>query len=331
MDDEPLNNPPSDLVHDEHEVDGGPPNIFIDGAVSAAYEEATDEWDNVQEITPGFRDPSAVNAPDYNPEPPPSQIQLITVDQVVNYLNHTNMQPFLSSLRTSPERQGIFRLIYCVCRTQQLPGHLKQAKQLIQATALMPFNNEEPVHLAVLQTLYKQLTGARFDCPRYGSHWEDIGFQGNDPSTDLRGVGFLGLINALYLVITPEIFPFAKDVHRLSLNETQEFPLMVLSINVTRMALHALRDGLLDKRCREEGDVWTTFNFFYAAIIYHIYHIWKSQRKTITDSGFVLKDAEAYCRKNVKIVEKALERHLGTAYTVTAKQAARDAIFAATQ
>ena len=106
---------------------------------------------------------------------------------------------------------------------------------------------------------------------------------------------------------------------------------MVLSINVTRIALHALRDGLLDKRCREEGDVWTTFNFFYAAIIFHIYHIWKTQHKTITDSGFVLKDAETFCRRNVKSVEKALERHLGTAYSVTAKQAARDAIFAATQ
>jgi len=41
-----------------------------------------------------------------------------------------------------------------------------------------PFINNDPVHNRVLQTVYRQLTGAKFDCPRYGSHWEQIGFQG---------------------------------------------------------------------------------------------------------------------------------------------------------
>jgi hypothetical protein len=35
----------------------------------------------------------------------------------------------------------------------------------------------EPVHLRMLQTVYQRLTGIRMDCLRYGSHWEDIGFQ----------------------------------------------------------------------------------------------------------------------------------------------------------
>ena len=35
----------------------------------------------------------------------------------------------------------------------------------------------------------RQLTGSRVDPPRYGGHWEEIGFQGTDPATDLRGVG----------------------------------------------------------------------------------------------------------------------------------------------
>jgi hypothetical protein len=41
-----------------------------------------------------------------------------------------------------------------------------------------PFNNDDPVHVRVLQTIYKKLTGDIVDCPRYGSHWEQIGFQG---------------------------------------------------------------------------------------------------------------------------------------------------------
>jgi hypothetical protein len=111
------------------------------------------------------------------------------------------------------------------------------------------------------------------DCPRYGSHWESIGFQGNDPATDLRGVGFMGLIQALYFVMTPELVPLARNMYRLSLNESQNFPFLVLSINVTRIALHALRDGLLDRQSSRENSVWSAVNFFYVSVMYHIYKV----------------------------------------------------------
>lgn len=39
-------------------------------------------------------------------------------------------------------------------------------------------DNNQTVHMRVLQTIYKRLIGSRLDCPRYGSHWESIGFQG---------------------------------------------------------------------------------------------------------------------------------------------------------
>jgi len=64
--------------------------------------------------------------------------------------------------------------------------------------------------LASLQTLFKLLTAGNSDCPRYGSHWERIGFQGNDPATDLRGVGLLGLLQPLFLVTTPDVLPMTK-------------------------------------------------------------------------------------------------------------------------
>lgn len=59
------------------------------------------------------------------------------------------------------------------------------------------------------------------------------------------GIGLLGLVQALYLVITPEILPFARDVYQLSLKESQELPPDGLSLNVTRICLHILRDDLL--------------------------------------------------------------------------------------
>ena len=89
--------------------------------------------------------------------------------------------------------------------------------------------------------------------------------------------------------MTPELHPLAKDIYKLSVNENQNFPLLVLSINVTRIALHCLRDGLLDRMIILESSVWSAFNFFYVAVMFHIYKIWKTEHKTIKDSGYVLK------------------------------------------
>lgn len=58
------------------------------------------------------------------------------------------------------------------------------------------FDNEEPIHLQILQTVYKVLTATKIDCPRYGTHWDVIGFQ-----VGAAGVcGVTGLGNYILLV-----------------------------------------------------------------------------------------------------------------------------------
>ena len=148
----------------------------------------------------------------------------------------------------------------------------------------------------MLRTIYRQLTSTTLDCPRYGGHWEQIGFQGTDPSTDLRGVGLLGLVQSTYLVTTPEILPFTCDVYNLSRVEGHEFPFMVLSLNITRIALHVLRDGLLNKHVMLEENVWTTFNFYYACLLHHVYITWKIRRLSIRDCGPLLQQTETLAR-----------------------------------
>lgn len=39
-------------------------------------------------------------------------------------------------------------------------------------------DNNQAVHMRILQTIYKKLTCSRLGCPRYGAHWEELGFQG---------------------------------------------------------------------------------------------------------------------------------------------------------
>ncbi len=47
----------------------------------------------------------------------------------------------------------------------------------VVAFSRAPFDDGDPSHFQILLTLYKVLTGGAIDCPRYGSHWEIIGFQ----------------------------------------------------------------------------------------------------------------------------------------------------------
>lgn len=71
--------------------------------------------------------------------------------------------------------------------------------------------------------------------------------QGSDPSTDLRGVGLLGLVQMVSLVCGEQSQHLAADVFALSHDQHSQFPLMVLCLNVTRIALQALREGCLNK------------------------------------------------------------------------------------
>ena len=47
--------------------------------------------------------------------------------------------------------------------------------------SIAPFDDQDSKHFQLLLTLYKQFTGDKVDCPRYGSHWEQIGFQVSCP------------------------------------------------------------------------------------------------------------------------------------------------------
>nr|CAD7394087.1 unnamed protein product [Timema cristinae] len=196
---------------------------------------------------------------------------------------------FQSNTRTSVERRGLCTLFSCLLGPPNLHEQLLAERDLVFAIAQCKLDLEDCVHYRMLQTVYQRLTGTRLDCTCYGSHWQQIGFQGNDPGTDLRGVGMFGLLQLLYLASSPHLMPLARDIYRVSLDEQQNFPLAVLSLNMTRMALQTLRQGLLNRECNERQMVVEVLNEFYAAIFCHTLHLWTSQHKTIRDSGYVLK------------------------------------------
>ncbi|CCW65109.1 unnamed protein product [Phytomonas sp. EM1] len=56
-----------------------------------------------------------------------------------------------------------------------------------------PFDNNNHDHLSLLQQLWVAIGRPLSTYKRTGEHWEQLGFQGEDPATDLRGGGVLAL------------------------------------------------------------------------------------------------------------------------------------------
>ncbi|XP_073181546.1 ELMO domain-containing protein 3 isoform X3 [Lepidochelys kempii] len=131
-----------------------------------------------------------------------------------------------------------------------------------------------------------------------------------DPGTDLRGTGLLGLMQILYFVMDSQTLPLARDVFKLSQHESQNFPFCVMSINITRIVIQALREEHLSRECNRRQQVIAVLNDLYVATSLRLYVIWKTQQKTISDSGFVLKDLEAFAKKKPKQLLRYLEIYM---------------------
>ncbi|XP_018949014.2 ELMO domain-containing protein 3-like isoform X1 [Cyprinus carpio] len=265
--------------------------------VSLEVERAQEEWDALESIQPVFSE-------DLTPSP------LISFNEALQHFQTSDLGDLLKNIQPTIRRTGFAAITHFLFGPPRLHKDLVEERDLVFAIAQCSLDNGQSVHMRVLQTIYRKLTCTRADCPRYGPHWENVGFQGADPATDLRGTGFLGLMHTLYFVMDPEILPLAREIYKLSQHSVQNFPFCVMSINMTRIALHALREEVLSKECNRRQQVVAVLNDFYVATFLYLYQLWKSQQKTISDSGHVLKEVELFAKKNPKQILKRLEGYL---------------------
>ncbi|KAB0403045.1 hypothetical protein E2I00_018779, partial [Balaenoptera physalus] len=168
---------------------------------------AQEEWEAVDSIQPETGSRASSDQPG----------QLISFSEALQHfqtvdlssfkqMNTTQHSAYCLQKRIQPtiRRTGLAALRHCLFG----PPKLHQG--------LRGLDSQDPMHGRVLQTIYKKLTGSKFDCALHGDHWEDLGFQGTNPATDLRGAGFLALLHLLYLVMDSKTLLMAQEIFRLS-------------------------------------------------------------------------------------------------------------------
>lgn len=103
------------------------------------------------------------------------------------------------------------------------------------------FDCEDPEHEKKLVLLWSLLMPNEPLENRITKQWQDIGFQGDDPKTDFRGMGLLGLENLLYFA--SEYSLAASHVLSHSHHPQYGYTFAVVGINLTSMAYHLLKNG----------------------------------------------------------------------------------------
>jgi hypothetical protein len=269
----------------------------------AVYRSVEAQWNSVPEM-PMDLNHSGVHNNKVNYTP------FISLAQVLQHLQTMDMTEELKLIKPDVHYSGLKAVSHKMFGPPKITGRLlSRERDLVFAIAQLKLDTTDPIHNAALQTIFKRLTSGKetVDCPRFGPHWESIGFQGSDPRTDVRATGFLSIFHLLYLTDSKDRLEMATKIFSLSQSSEYPFPFCVLSINITRIALSALREGYLTKECRKEGAVINVVNRFYASALYHYYEEFRKKKLSFKDLGSVLANTETYCKKNVRQCLRALD------------------------
>ena len=152
--------------------------------------------------------------------------------------------------------------------------------------ASTPFDHGDSVHIGMLASVYAALRGEP-DMPAKGEHWANIGFQNDDPATDLRGGGMLALHQMIYLVLYYR--QFSRDMFALSVDQTQHYPLAIALVNITSVTVAAMQQGAF---APTEVDVAqpteSLANEFFVGCCAQLHSVWKSGGKTVMEFGTVI-------------------------------------------
>ncbi|XP_067936017.1 ELMO domain-containing protein 3-like [Watersipora subatra] len=265
---------------------------------------AEEEWNAVPSVIISKQDPTQRYQHGESVE---TVDALTSTSGAIEYFRrHVNLPYYQQNIKTSIKQSRLRSCFNLLFGPPGLHPSLADDRDLLFSMALWQLDDSDLIQVQMLYTVYRQITHAQQNPPRYGAHWDDIGFQGTDPATDLRGAGCLGLVNMVYFTTTQKYRSIFLCIFSMSQHSLQNFPFCVMSLNMTRIALHALRSQFLNKPANHSGDIIAVFNDFYVGCFFAFATIWKQGHKTIEDSGVVIKDVEAYCCKNVTAVLRKL-------------------------
>ncbi|KAJ2952227.1 hypothetical protein O0L34_g4503 [Tuta absoluta] len=156
------------------------------------------------------------------------------------------------------------------------------------------FDSSNPTHEEKLLRLWSLLVPNERLEARVTKQWQVIGFQGDDPKTDFRGMGLLGLENLLFFATE---YPQAAS-HLLSHSQHPRYgyTFAIVGINITSMAYHLLDDGSAKTymfNAKHDLPNINLFHKFYCYLFYEFDKLWiESKPDNIMEFSIIFKKFE---------------------------------------
>ncbi|QDZ19267.1 engulfment/cell motility ELMO domain-containing protein [Chloropicon primus] len=167
------------------------------------------------------------------------------------------------------------------------PEFVKKERVCIIHLSEKKFENENSQHDGMLASIYCTIFGEdASNVKRYGKHWEQIGFQGKNPATDLRGTGMWGLCQILFFV--EHCFHVMQTIFDYSQDPNYGFPFCAIALNISGMGLDLLSAKHFDAPAIDVGSLHTAFNMWYCGAMNVFFRTWRDSKATMDDSGTIM-------------------------------------------
>ncbi|XP_066261587.1 ELMO domain-containing protein 2 [Euwallacea similis] len=171
---------------------------------------------------------------------------------------------------------------------EQIWGY-RQLVAEVEELRRIAFDSDDFEHERKLYDLWENLMPDEILEGRISKQWQDIGFQGEDPKTDFRGMGMLGLENLLFF--TTEYRAPAQHVLSHSMHPIHGYCFAIVGINLTSMAWMLLRDGSAKTyfyNISRSVPTIRLFHSFYSYLFYEFDRFWlQSKPKNIMEFSSV--------------------------------------------
>ncbi|NXD56505.1 ELMD2 protein, partial [Corvus moneduloides] len=139
----------------------------------------------------------------------------------------------------------------------------------------VPYDSENEEHEEQLIELWNLLMPYENLKARISKQWCDIGFQGDDPKTDFRGMGLLGLVNLVYF--SKHYTNEARQILSRSNHPKLGYSYAIVGINLTEMAYSLLKNGALKAHLYNMVSglpQMEHFHQFYCYLVYEFDKFW---------------------------------------------------------